>query len=611
MKVRFWGTRGSFAKPGPTTVRYGGNTSCVEVVTDAGTRIVIDCGTGGHGLGQAILAEDEPSKGHMLISHTHWDHIQGIPFFAPFFVPGHEWDLYAPQGFGESLRETLAGQMEYTYFPVTPEAFGASVRYHNLGEGRFTIDDVSISTCYLNHPALTLGFRIEADGATVVYSCDHEPHSRGLAGGELAIDGQDLRHAQFLADADLVIHDAQYVAAEYGDKAGWGHSTVEYAVAVARFAGVGKLALTHHDPMRSDDEIDAVVAAVLANIGGKTAMEIFGAAEGMEIELAGKRDALPTPDQPETARLGRSVAGRQLLLLVADDDELAAKIALAVADETIAMLRAKTSDEGLSLIAQHHPNLIIVDDALAGMRGTAFAYAVRALPHEGADNVPIMILGHGPLPATGMECSAVDWLEAPFSVEYARSRIRTWIMRSELRWVRAAKPSDEAERLAALHSLGILDTPPEETFDRFTRIAAALFDVPVALVSLVDSDRQWFKSCFGTNECETPREMSFCAHAVEARQILVVPDTLNDQRFRDNPLVNGGPRIRFYAGVPLILPGGQCIGTFCVIDIRPRDLSETERGLLRDLAKSVEEELVRWAPAPGMGSSGAALAARA
>ena len=156
MQVRFWGTRGSLAKPGPRTVRYGGNTSCVEIRTAAGTRLVIDCGTGGHELGQAIMREGGPSRGHMLISHTHWDHIQGIPFFTPFFVPGHEWDLYAPQGFSESLKDTLAGQMEYTYFPVTPEAFGATVRYNNLGEGRFVIDDIAIQTRYLNHPALAL-----------------------------------------------------------------------------------------------------------------------------------------------------------------------------------------------------------------------------------------------------------------------------------------------------------------------------------------------------------------------------------------------------------------------------------------------------------------------
>lgn len=122
MRVRFWGTRGSLAKPGPATVRYGGNTSCVEVRTADGTLIILDCGTGAHGLGQAIMTEEpQPVRGHLLITHTHWDHIQGLPFFAPLFVLGNIWDIYAPGGLGKRLEETLAGQMEYAYFPVTLE----------------------------------------------------------------------------------------------------------------------------------------------------------------------------------------------------------------------------------------------------------------------------------------------------------------------------------------------------------------------------------------------------------------------------------------------------------------------------------------------------------
>src|ERR1043166_8201934 len=174
MQVRFWGTRGSIAKPGPTTVRYGGNTSCVEVRLNDGQLLILDCGTGAHDLGRHLLAKGPmPLKGSVLISHTHWDHIQGIPFF----VPGCEWDIYAPQGFGETLRATLAGQMEYTYFPITPDAFGASIRYHNVSEGSFEIGGARIRTRFLNHPALTIGYRIEADGASLFYSCDHEPHA--------------------------------------------------------------------------------------------------------------------------------------------------------------------------------------------------------------------------------------------------------------------------------------------------------------------------------------------------------------------------------------------------------------------------------------------------
>ena len=250
MQVRFWGTRGSFAKPGASTVRYGGNTSCVQVVSSAGTLLIIDCGTGAHELGQLLMRQEkQPIKGHILISHTHWDHIQGIPFFAPLFIPGNSWDFYAPQGFGESLRDTLGGQMEYTYFPVTPDAFGAEVRYNNLTEGSFRIDDIVVHTRYLNHPALTLAYRIEVDGVAIVYSCDHEPHSRQLAMGEGPIEGEDRLHAEFFRGADLVIHDAQYTPAEYATKIGWGHSTAEYAVKMCQ--SVGRQA-GRADPPRSD-----------------------------------------------------------------------------------------------------------------------------------------------------------------------------------------------------------------------------------------------------------------------------------------------------------------------------------------------------------------------
>ena len=217
--LRFWGTRGSLPIPGPDTLRFGGNTSCVEVRTDSGTHVIIDCGSGLHGLGQALVgARKSALKGHILISHTHWDHIQGIPFFAPFFIPENEWDIYAPKGLGQSVQDTLAGQMQYAYFPVRLDQMGAKIRYHELIEGDFQIGDVSIRTRYLNHTALTLGFRLEADGAALVYASDHEPFQRHLASGNVEILGQDRKHCEFLAGADLVIHDAQFTLHEYADK---------------------------------------------------------------------------------------------------------------------------------------------------------------------------------------------------------------------------------------------------------------------------------------------------------------------------------------------------------------------------------------------------------
>ena len=162
MRVRFWGTRGSIPKSGPDVLRHGGNTACVEVRTDAGTLIVIDCGTGAHDLGRELVASDGAGRrGHLLISHTHWDHIQGLPFFAPLFSPGSRWDVYGPRGVRQSLQETLAGQMRSAYFPVALERLGADIRFHELVEGTLRIGDVRVATRYLNHPALTLGYRLE------------------------------------------------------------------------------------------------------------------------------------------------------------------------------------------------------------------------------------------------------------------------------------------------------------------------------------------------------------------------------------------------------------------------------------------------------------------
>ena len=228
MRVRFFGTRGSIATPGPHTLRYGGNTSCVEVRSNSGTLVVLDMGTGAAVLGRELMARGESSRGHVLISHTHWDHIQGIPFFAPFCSRRRVGHLRAARPRPGLARDSRWSDA-ITYFPVALEQLGATIRYHELVEGRLSIGDIEVTSRYLNHPALTLGYRLEADGVAVVYACDHEPHSHALATGVGDISGEDRRHAEFLAGADLVVHDAQYLASEYPQKIGWGHSTVEYA----------------------------------------------------------------------------------------------------------------------------------------------------------------------------------------------------------------------------------------------------------------------------------------------------------------------------------------------------------------------------------------------
>src|SRR3989442_11891928 len=175
MQVRFWGTRGSIPAPGPRTNTYGGNTSCVEIVTRDGTRIILDCGTGARDLGlQLAGAGGEHKRLLLFLGHVHWDHIQGFPFFVPAFLPNTELNVYAPRGFQHSLDETLAGQMQHAYFPVRLSELQSRIHFTHLEEGFFRIGDVLVETQHLNHTAPTIAYRISADGATVVYSTDHE-----------------------------------------------------------------------------------------------------------------------------------------------------------------------------------------------------------------------------------------------------------------------------------------------------------------------------------------------------------------------------------------------------------------------------------------------------
>ena len=587
MRVQFWGTRGSIPKPGPTTIRYGGNTLCHEVRTAQGTLVIIDCGSGLHGLGLKLLSGGGRNlTGHILISHTHWDHIQGVPFFAPFFVPGNKWDIYGPTGLNQSLRDTLAGQMQHTYFPITPNDFGASIRYHDLLEGTFEIEDIKVTTQYLNHPALTLGYRLEADGATVVYCCDHEPFSRDVAEGHRELFGLDKQHADFIEGADLLIHDAQYTAAEYPSKVGWGHSSTEFVVRLAQHAKVKHVVLTHHDPLRMDEALDSIIEKAREELKVSNAMVLVSAAtEGETIEV-NSSGTLPSPSSRENFNAMKSVGPalfhRSVLINVADA-KVAATLGEAVRAEGLQASFCSSADAARKLIEQNPPSLAIIDHAVAHNDEPAVLEVLRST--KGGDFPVVAVSGR-----EHEQEGVTDWLTTPFTDSYARTKIRAWVLRESCRWIRAPIPEDEQARLTSLRALDLLDTEPEERFDRITRIATALFNVPMATITFVDERRQWFKSCQGTSGREDPRDASFCAHVVSNREPMIVVDTLIDGRFADNPLVLGGPRIRFYAGYPLTLDDGSCIGTLCLLDTRPRTFKELDRERLRDLALMVMEQ---------------------
>jgi len=590
MQVRFYGTRGSLPVPGRQTVRYGGNTSCTAVRSDSGTLVVLDMGTGAYPLGQELMALPRPIKGHVLISHTHWDHIQGLPFFAPFFVPGNQWEIYAPRGIGSSIRETLSGQMQYTYFPLELEQLGASISYHDIVEGTLQLGDIAVETQYLNHPAMTLGYRLTADGVTVVHALDHEPYSASLASGTGTLDGPDLRHAQFLENADLVIHDAQYLADEFSAKVGWGHSTVEYARQVASTAGVKRLALAHHDPARSDDAVDAIVARYQQPDGS---MELFAAAEGMTLDLApvpGAIGAQRLAEGSDTAIVQPALAQRSVLI-AGESSAVAERLAEIARMDRVQVLRCRLAELPETL-ARQSPSLVL---AMAGSDEAELTKALgRASEHAAVLGTPIVLIGGADVGKLAKRLQATDWLAEPFTDSYARTRIRAWLLRQACRWGLPPVPPNEAQRLAALHSLNILDTPPDETLDQVVDLTADVFSAPVVALTMVDRDRQWFKAKRGLNQAETPRDESFCAHVVGDPAPLTVADTLLDPRFADNPEVVGPPHLRFYAGHPIVL-GGHCIGTLCIADTRPRHFTENDSERLARLANLARQAIERRA----------------
>lgn len=436
MQVRFWGTRGSLAKPGPTTLRFGGNTSCVEVTASDGTLVVLDAGTGLHGLGQELLSSGRAAKGAILISHTHWDHIQGFPFFAPLFVSATEWDIYAPRGVGHDVAATLAGQMQYKYFPVNLEQLGATIRYHDIVEGEFAIGPIRVLAHYVNHPAVALGYRLEVGGASVVYATDHEPHSAAghamppaLGAIDSSAHSQDVEHVRFLAGADLLIHDSQYTDEEYTKKIGWGHSSVQRAVDYALMAKVKRLALFHHDPLRDDDQVERLVEHCQARAGG--AIEVFAAAEGSTIDLP-ESGSLEAPRVSGTAHRPHAETERTILI-VDDNPEIVLLLRDLLTHEGYRLLDAADGNAALDTLATNRPDLVLLDWDLPGMNGLDVCRAIRQHTDPAVSGLPVIMVTAMNTPddtRQGFEAGASDFLTKPFTPAHLRSRVASWLLRS-------------------------------------------------------------------------------------------------------------------------------------------------------------------------------------
>ena len=442
MKVRFWGTRGSIATPGPGTNHFGGNTSCVELTTAGGDLLIFDCGTGAHRLGGELMARSKQAiHSNILLGHTHWDHIQGFPFFTPAFVKGNSASIYAPEGSNRSLHDVLAGQMEFTYFPIALNQLPAAISYHDLTEGIHAIGGARVATQFLNHPAMTVGYRVEADGVVVVYLVDHEPFSDQLwrAGAEpgriesILHDG-DRRHAQFMADADLVINDAQYTPQEYGAKKTWGHSAYDYVVQVAAAAGVRRVALTHHDPSHDDGfvgDMERNARALALQLG--TGLEVLCAYEGCELKLEPRSALKPfvTAD-PFQASVARGDPGRFHILVVDDQPDTLTMVVRALEQEQYTVSKAVSGQEALEMIDARMPDLLVLDYKMNGMDGLAVMKTLRAKPETRP--LPVLMLTamtDEPSTRAGFDAGVTDYVTKPFSIPQLTARVRACLARTQ------------------------------------------------------------------------------------------------------------------------------------------------------------------------------------
>jgi len=272
MKVKFWGVRGSIASPGPSTAKYGGNTTCIEIRTDLNELIILDAGTGIFPLSQCLLAE-LPVTANVLITHSHWDHIQGLPFFVPNFIPGNTLRLYGAFDpvTGKGVEQVMSVQLQYSYFPVREAEMKANIEYCTLKPNEtMQIGSARITPYMMNHPVINFGYRIESNGKSVFFTGDHEPPLNIYQPADPEyleyqsfLDEKSAEISHAMAAVDVLIADCSYTRAEYPAKKGWGHGTFDSSIQYARRSGAKTLFCTHHEPTRSDDALEAVFRQAL------------------------------------------------------------------------------------------------------------------------------------------------------------------------------------------------------------------------------------------------------------------------------------------------------------------------------------------------------------
>jgi CRP-like cAMP-binding protein/phosphoribosyl 1,2-cyclic phosphodiesterase len=463
MLVRFWGTRGSIPTPGRRTAFFGGNTSCVEIRATDGSVVLLDCGTGARPLGLDILSRGSTLPPmHILVTHTHWDHIQGFPFFLPAYVPGGRLTVYGARGLERTLEGSMSGQMQQTYFPVQLGELRADIDFVELSEEQFSLGAYRVTTQFLNHTAPTIGYRLEAGDLKIVYVTDHEPFwwtpGRTGAPPEFLHPGEE-RHIAFIAGADLLIHDAQYVDREYPSKRGWGHSTIEYVTDVAVRAGVKRLALFHHDPVHSDAWIRQQTERARRRAENQDAtIQIFAAAEGLELALDEPFAGVPKNSWNGTGRSAFSTPTGRILLM-------------GESQEYLKEVRDVIGSDGYEIVTHHgrdasvgekvSPDLLILVGSQSEAALLEEAKSTRAEPW--ASTVPMLLLpgSEGPGPAGCLIDGITDVLSRPFNPAILRPRVRAWLSRTGNRvQARPATHRPRQVRPSTLPARGVLQGLP-------------------------------------------------------------------------------------------------------------------------------------------------------
>jgi CRP-like cAMP-binding protein/phosphoribosyl 1,2-cyclic phosphodiesterase len=371
--------------------------------------------------------QEEPAKVNLLLTHAHWDHVQGFPFLPPILQPGVHIDVHGPSGLEQALEDALAGQMHYAYFPDRIAGLRAQVTFHSTGETVFEAGANTVQTQYLNHTCPTLGYRVTAGGTSIAYVPDHEPfwpHDPELPLPEIFAHPGDRRHVSFVAGADLLIHDAQFTAQEYPARRGWGHSPVEYAVDVALAAGVRRLALFHHDPRRDDVSLAQLVAWANDYARSRGTLEVFAAAEGQFFDLP---DVCTPSSAPPLPRLSSSKSVPRVLLLGASDRRRWLRQALVddgyyLAESDLSRLSAQRREAEYDLVLVAPAR----DDLANGVRVASRAARGHPLVAVLDDPVDDALLRQ-------VSELATDVIVAPYSLASLRAQVRASLVRTERR----------------------------------------------------------------------------------------------------------------------------------------------------------------------------------